>query len=300
MELVFRVSADGGTDGQLDNQKETPTIENLGGKGYNLVRLHQGGFNVPYAFIIVEKAFREFVQNFKEILGVQEGTEVSDESIEAIQKRIETTELSEKLKKEIESGLESIREHSTLENPLLAVRSSGVAEDLDSASFAGMNDTVLNVPCDLHQVCVALKNCWKSLFSRHSIEYRVRNGFSLIDTSIATVVQVMIPSESSGVVFTADPQTGSRAHLSLDGVQGLGEALVSGQVNTDHWTIRKPFAKHGHIVEDSQLGQQAYKMVSNYPESGMSKVELSEKEGRTACFTKHQVSVMMMMMMISS
>lgn len=108
----------------------------------------------------------------------------------------------------------------------------------------GMNETVLNVECDCSSVCHAVKECWKSLFTRRSIEYRVKNGFPAFDTSIAVIVQVMIPSEVAGVVFTVDPHTSSRAHLALDGVQGIGEALVSGMVVSDHWTIRKPYGDY--------------------------------------------------------
>ena len=238
---------------------------------------------------MVEKAFREYLKNIQDVLKIKDDEAINDEMIDEIRKRVDAIELNHSFLAELDSSLQSIREMSEMENPLLAVRSSGVAEDLDSASFAGMNDTILNVPCVLKDVCEALKKCWKSLFSRHSVEYRVRNGFSLINTSIAVVIQVMIPSDSSGVVFTADPRTESRAHCSLDGVQGLGEALVSGQVSSDHWTIRKPFAKHGAIVEEVQVGQQDYKMVSNYPDPGTSRVDLSEKEKQTACFTKSQV-----------
>ena len=251
--------------------------------------LHRAGFHVPYAVIVVEKAFREYLNNFRDVLKLTDKDAMKDEMIVEIQKRVDAIELTDSFLAELDSSLQSIREMSEMENPLLAVRSSGVAEDLDCASFAGMNDTILNVPCVLKDVCEALKKCWKSLFSQHSVDYRVRNGFSLIDTSIAVVIQVMIPSDSSGVVFTADPHTGSRAHCSLDGVQGLGEALVSGQVSSDHWTIRKPFAKHSTIVEEVQIGQQDYKMVSNYPNPGTSKVDLSEKEKKRACFTNSQV-----------
>ena len=173
----------------------------------------------------------------------------------------------------------------------MAVRSSGVAEDLDNASFAGMNETVLNVECDCSSVCHAVKECWKSLFTRRSIEYRVKNGFPAFDTSIAVIVQVMIPSEVAGVVFTVDPHTSSRAHLALDGVQGIGEALVSGMVVSDHWTIRKPYGDYDFFVEEAIINQQEFKLQSNYPKEGTSKIILSEEEGGKPSFTPDQVSI---------
>lgn len=127
------------------------------------------------------------------------------------------------------------------------------------------------------------------MFSERSIDYRVKHGFSPFDTSIAVIVQIMIPAEKAGVAFTADTQTGSRCHLSLDGVQGLGEALVSGMVNTDHWIIRKPYGKHSWYIEEDYIGHQEFKLVSNYPKEGTSRINLSEEESSSACFSKEEV-----------
>lgn len=208
-----------------------------------------------------------------------------------LQDQFNQKEFSKELVEEIQQHLTRLISQSPLSSPLLAVRSSGIAEDLDTASFAGMNDSVLNVRADISSVCQAIKCCWKSLFSRRSIEYRVKQGFSVLDTSIAVVVQIMIPSEKSGVVFTVDSQTGSRCHLCIDGVVGMGEALVSGQVNTDHWKIRKPFGDHSWYVELEHINRQAYKLVSNYPQEGTTQVDLSEEEGSTACFSKEEVGL---------
>lgn len=177
----------------------------------------------------------------------------------------------------------------SLPTPLLAVRSSGVTEDLEEASFAGMNDTILNVHADVDSVCDAVKDCWKSLFSKRSVLYRKENGFPEYNTSIAVVVQVMIPSESSGVLFTADAQSGSRGEISLDGVQGLGEALVSGQVNTDHWTVRKAYGERPMHITKTTLGSQEFKLVSNYPNAGTTKTMLTPDESKASSFTTAQV-----------
>ena len=190
---------------------------------------------------------------------------------------------------EIQNQLHDLMSNSPIPNPLLAVRSSGVAEDLETASFAGMNDTILNVECELEPVVKAIKKCWSSLFSQRSIQYRIQNGFSLLYTSIAVIIQVMIPATSSGVAFTADPQTGSRAHISLDGVQGMGEPLMSGQVNTDHWTIRKAYGDQDYRIEEEHIGCQSYKLVSNYPKPGTTRVDLSPAEAKASCFSRKEV-----------
>ena len=266
-------------------------LNTIGGKGFNLIVLAQGGFHVPNAFIIREEAFVEFRSGWNCPPELQQGETLTEEKANAIQKQFDEYELREELVAEIQNQLHDLQNNSSICNPLLAVRSSGVTEDLENASFAGMNDTVLNVHCDVASVCTAVKQCWKSLYSYRSIQYRVQNGFPAFDTSIAVVVQIMIPADCAGVAFTADPQTNSRAHISLDGVQGLGEALVSGQVNADHWRIRKPYGRRDYAIEEECLPVQSFKLVSNYPKAGTSKVELTAEEGSRACFTAEQVAV---------
>ena len=251
----------------------------------------QGGFIVPSAFIVIQDAFWEFRQELGFDFSTQQDLPISDDTIDYIRNLVDNHELKEELVAEINTRLHDLRNQSPIAHPLLAVRSSGVAEDLDNASFAGMNETVLNVECDCSSVCHAVKECWKSLFTRRSIEYRVKNGFPAFDTSIAVIVQVMIPSEVAGVVFTVDPHTSSRAHLALDGVQGIGEALVSGMVVSDHWTIRKPYGDYDFFVEEAIINQQEFKLQPNYPKEGTSKIILSEEEGGKPSFTPDQVSI---------
>lgn len=250
----------------------------------------QGGFCVPSAFIITQDAFSEFRKELGFNFSKQDST-ISDDTIDCIHNLVDNHELKEELVAEINTRLHDLINQSPISHPLLAVRSSGVAEDLDSASFAGMNETVLNVECNCSSVCHAVKKCWKSLFTRRSIEYRVKNGFPGFDTSMAVIVQVMIPSEVAGIAFTVDPHTSSRAHLALDGVQGMGEALVGGMVNSDHWIIRKPYGDYDFFVEEAIISQQEFKLQSNYPRGGTSKVLLSEEEGKQSSFTSAQVNL---------
>ena len=261
-------------------------IGTLGGKGFNLIVLAQGDFRVPYAFIVSEEAFRDYRQSWNysfDELGF--GKAQSEE----IQRQFDIHDLKYELIAEIQNQLHDLIYNSPIPNPLLAVRSSGVVEDLDDVSFAGMNETCLNVKCDIVEVTKAVKKCWKSIYSDRSIQYRVSNGYPAYDTSIAVIVQVMIPSDVSGVAFSADPQTGSRAHISLDGVQGLGDALVNGMVNADHWLIRKPYGERDMFIEDAHIHYQSFKLVSNYPDPGMMRVNLTKEEGNAACFSSHQV-----------
>jgi len=120
----------------------------------------------------------------------------------------------------------------------VAVRSSATAEDTASASFAGMNETFLNVR-GREAVIDAVKRCWQSLFGARTIYYRGQRGFSQSDMDIAVVVQRQIPSTRAGVMFTIDPATGERDHLVIEGSFGLGESVVSGQVSPDRYVVEK-------------------------------------------------------------
>ncbi|HNB54749.1 MAG TPA: PEP/pyruvate-binding domain-containing protein, partial [Anaerolineales bacterium] len=118
----------------------------------------------------------------------------------------------------------------------IAVRSSATAEDLPDLSFAGQQDTYLNV-LGTEQLLDAVRACWGSLWTARAIGYRMRNHIPHEETALAVVVQMMVPSEVSGVLFTANPLTGARDETVIDATFGLGEALVSGQVEPDHFIV---------------------------------------------------------------
>lgn len=274
---------------KLSDSLREPKVCELGGKGVSLVKLTRGGFCVPEGFIVMSTGFDEYVHSCDLITRVEKEPGDINEKRALILSLFAETPVQRDLVDSIQTMLDKINSNPSLPTPLLAVRSSGVTEDLDEASFAGMNDTILNVPTKADDVCEAVKKCWLSLYGKRSIVYRQENGFPPYNTSIAVVVQVMIPSEASGVVFTSDPQTGSRGEISLDGVQGLGESLVSGMVDADHWLIRKPYNKRKMFIEESRIGRQQFKLVSNYPQPGTTKTDLSETQGKTPAFTQQQI-----------
>jgi pyruvate,water dikinase len=122
------------------------------------------------------------------------------------------------------------------ETPLplsLAVRSSATAEDLPGASFAGQQETFLNVR-GKHDVLQAVKQCWSSLWTPRALVYRARAGIDPATVSLAVVVQALVPADAAGILFTANPLTGARDEIAIDAAWGLGEAIVSGLVTPDH------------------------------------------------------------------
>ena len=127
--------------------------------------------------------------------------------------------------------------YAEFETQPLAVRSSATAEDLPDLSFAGQQDTYLNV-IGIGPLLAAIINCWSSLWTARAIGYRIRNRIDHNEAALAVIVQQMVQSESSGVLFTANPLTGLRSEAVIDATFGLGEALVSGQVGD--WDVITP------------------------------------------------------------
>ncbi|CAJ36499.1 phosphoenolpyruvate synthase [Methanocella arvoryzae] len=217
-----------------------------GGKGANLCELTRAGFPVPPGFCITTAAYKTFIQTSGEMAGLLDQLDlVSPEDLGQIQElghrireHLRSLEMPEAIRSDI---LQALRK--TGEDRAYAVRSSATAEDLPTASFAGQQDTYLNVR-GKEQLLRAVQNCWASLFTDRAIAYRAKNGFGHRSVLLSVVVQQMVFPEISGIMFTADPVTGHRKTLVIDASFGLGEALVSGIVSADLYKVRA-----GEIVE---------------------------------------------------
>jgi len=213
-------------------------LENAGGKGENLSRLLQAGFRVPDGFVIRTRAYREFVDanDLRDwLLAAVDEVDASDpaalEAVSAlIRGRFVGGQMSETLMKAIRAA------YLVYADTPVAVRSSATAEDLPEMSFAGQQDTFLQV-LGQEAFITAVKACWSSLWTARAIGYRARNAISHAEVALAVVVQKMVPAEVSGVLFTANPLSGSRMEVAIDAAFGLGEALVSGQVEPDHYEV---------------------------------------------------------------
>ncbi len=214
------------------------TLETAGGKGTNLARLTRAGFAVPQGFIVTTKAYREFVHANRWLSTIQSAVEhLSAEDAGALEKastQIRVAFSAGKIPEETKSAIQQA--YADFDNKPVAVRSSATAEDLPDLSFAGQQDTYLNV-VGAEQLLASVINCWSSLWTARAIGYRIRNHIRHEDAALAVVVQEMIQSEASGVLFTANPLTGLRSESVIDATLGLGEALVSGQVEPDHYVV---------------------------------------------------------------
>ena len=214
------------------------TLDAAGGKGMNLVRLTRAGFAVPPGFIISTDAYREFVSANRWLPAILSGVaDLSAEdanALERISAQIRVAFSAGKMPEEVESAIRAA--YADLEDKPVAVRSSATAEDLPDLSFAGQQDTYLNI-IGAEQLLEAVVNCWSSLWTARAIGYRIRNRIDHGEAALAVVVQEMVQSEASGVLFTANPLTGLRTESVVDATFGLGEALVSGQVEPDHYVV---------------------------------------------------------------
>jgi len=214
------------------------TLALAGGKGMNLASLARAGFPVPPGFIITTDAYRAYVaaNQIQDRLLAHVKTLAPDDPVALDAASGEIAALFEKgrVPDEIASAIASA--YRDLASPPVAVRSSATAEDLPGLSFAGQQDTYLNIISG-EAVLDAVKKCWASLWTARAIGYRARNHLPPDEVTLAVIVQQMIASESSGVLFTANPLTGRRAEMVIDASFGLGEAIVSGQVEPDHYVI---------------------------------------------------------------
>ena len=136
------------------------------------------------------------------------------------------------------------------------MRSSATAEDLPDASFAGQQDTYLNIRGG-DALIDAIKRCWASLWTARAIAYRQRQGIAPLDVSLAVIVQMMVPATAAGVLFTVNPVTGSTAEMLINATWGLGESLVSGRVNPDTLVVDKGTGHIKHV----ELGDKAVMTV---------------------------------------
>src|SRR5215216_597329 len=214
------------------------TLETTGGKGLNLVRLTRAGFQVPRGFIISTEAYRLFVETNRWLPMIESAVEnISPEDASALEKtsaQIRAAFSVGLMPPEVESAIRAA--YAEFRDIPVAVRSSATAEDLPDLSLAGQQDTYLNIVGE-DQVLKAVINCWSSLWTARAIGYRLRNHIPQDQVALAVVVQEMIPSDVSGVMFTANPLTGLRSETVIDATFGLGEALVSGQVEPDHYVV---------------------------------------------------------------
>lgn len=226
------------------DQIDKHDISLAGGKGANLGEMTQAGFPVPPGFVVTSHAFYEFLsQNKLEIkikhllntLNLNNPHSLKQVS-DLIKSYIREGKLSDDLKIEIYQAYKKLGSSSS--DAFVAVRSSATAEDLPGASFAGQQETFLNVKGETNLI-LKIKECWASLYEERAIFYRHENHFDNRKIGIAVPVQKMIESDKSGVMFTINPVNNDKSRIIIEAVYGLGEMIVQGKVKPDHYEVLK-------------------------------------------------------------
>ena len=219
-------------------------LSEAGGKGANLGELRRAGFPVPDGFIITTAAYAL----------AAEAAGVADETPANARLRLAASPVPAGIADAVRGA------YRALEASAVAVRSSATAEDLPDASFAGQQDTILGVTGE-DAVLDAVRKCWASLWNDRAVAYRQTHDVPAHGLRLAVVVQRMVEAHTAGVLFTADPITGRRRRAAIEAVRGLGEQLVSGAVNPDHFVVDTRsgavLERRGDILNDAQLRELA-------------------------------------------
>ena len=252
----------------------------VGGKGANLGELTSAGFPVPNAFVLTTAAYDYFIEKGKlfekinkELASIDRTSDQSlTEASERIRELFEKCSIPSDLKKDVVDSYKKLFKGDKTEG-FVAVRSSATAEDLPDASFAGQQETYLNVHGE-EDLFDKIRKCWSSLFTARAIAYREKQGFAHEDVKLAVVVQKMVNSEMSGIMFTVDPNSGAK-EIVIEAGFGLGEAIVGGEVTPDTYKVDKS----NMSIKQKRISTQRWKYTKDPKDGHTVKVDIpAEKE----------------------
>ena len=283
------------------NEVGIADIGSVGGKNAALGEMYSNlvslGVNVPDGFALTADAYRYFFkktgldEKIKKILSDINTKDIHNLQIHGkkVREEILKATLPQDLQNIIANSYKKLEEKYG-KNIDTAVRSSATAEDLPGASFAGQQETYLNIH-GIENVLIATKKCIASLFTDRAISYRADKGFSHFDTALSVGVQCMVRSDisSSGVAFTIDTETGFDKVIVINGIYGLGEFIVQGEVIPDEFIIFKPTLENGiqNPIIGRNLGKKNTKLV--YAKNGTKREKVSLYDQQKFCLTNEEI-----------
>jgi pyruvate,water dikinase len=272
------------------------TLENVGGKGMSLAKLARAGLPVPDGFHITTEAYRQFVTANDlqtKILATLEDVDTSlpamlETASVTISRLFADAPTPEDISSTITAAYRTLdNRQSKISNPKsVAVRSSATAEDLPGASFAGQQETYLNIRGE-EAVLDAVKKCWASLWTARAIAYRAKQNIAPDSVALAVVVQELVFADAAGIMFTANPLDGERGEVVINAAWGLGEAIVSGVVTPDTLTLKKRKAKVIHRETAEKLA------MTVRTESGVREQPVPDDLKKKAVLTNRQAIELM-------
>jgi pyruvate,water dikinase len=265
----------------------------VGGKSANLGEMMKAGIPIPPGFAVTSHAYKEFIERtglkskiseaLKEVANSRDPKAFEDVSAR-IRRIIEEEEVPEDIARAIVENYRKLCEKIGRAKVPVAVRSSATAEDLPGASFAGQQDTFLNVEGE-EEVLLKVKKCWSSLFTSRAIFYRQEKGIDHDKVLMSVVVQKMVNAKAAGVMFTIHPVTGEEDKIVIEGSWGLGEAVVSGSVTPDTYVVDKRTLK----ILEKRIAEKTHEVVRD-PSSGQTvKVEVPPERRKAPCLTDEEV-----------
>ena len=266
----------------------------VGGKCANLGEMLQAGIPVPYGFAVTAQAYQLFIEKTgiaKKIYSIisETVTDINnpqqyEEASKKVRELIESTKMPEVIDKAIREAYRKLSERAKMKEVSVAVRSSATAEDLPDASFAGQQETYLNVEGE-DDLIEKTRKCWSSLFTPRAIFYRTTKGFRHEDVLISVGVQKMVNSRSAGVMFTINPVTGDRNQIVIEGNWGLGESVVSGAVTPDDFIVNKETLE---IIE-RRIAKKTVEYIRDPKGKGTIHVEVPKDRQEKPCLEDREI-----------
>jgi len=275
-------------------KKDIPLV---GGKNANLGEMLRAGIPIPPGFAVTAYAFKKFItetriaekiyKTIKETVTDISNPKQFEEASKKIRRLIESTSMSEEIQKAVTNAYKGLGEKTGSSQVFVAVRSSATAEDLPDASFAGQQETYLNVKGTKDLLEKTVK-CWSSLFTPRAIFYRTQKGFRHEDVLISVGVQKMVNSKTAGVTFTINPVTGKENEIVIEANWGLGETVVSGEVTPDRYVVDKKTLK----VIERKIAKKTVERIRDPMAGKTVEVKVSPEKREQPCLTDEEILIL--------
>jgi pyruvate, water dikinase len=278
----------------FDNLRNTD-VSIVGGKNASLGEMIHAALPVPFGFAVTAFSYERYIQEKKiaeqiykiiaETVTNPNDPKQYDTASKKIRELIEKTVMPKDMENAIKAAYKDLNKRLELKDTFVAVRSSATAEDLPDASFAGQQETYLNVK-GADDLIDKVRKCWSSLFTPRAIFYRTEKGFPHEKVFISVGVQKMVNSRAAGVMFTINPVTGNRDEIVIEGNFDLGETVVSGAVNPDDFVIDK----NSMLIKERRISRKTVKYVRD-PETGKTvHLDIPEDEQKTVCISDQEIN----------
>jgi len=266
----------------------------VGGKNANLGEMISSGLPVPPGFAVTAYSYEKFIKDthiaekiyeiINETVTDKNNPKQYDAASKKIRKLIEKSAVPEKIENAVKSAYKELNKRLNLKDVFVAVRSSATAEDLPGASFAGQQETYLNVK-GAEDLIEKVVKCWSSLFTPRAIFYRNEQGFAHDKVFISVGVQKMVNSRAAGVTFTLNPVTGDTDEIVIEGNYGLGETVVSGAVNPDDFVIDKKTLK----IKERRIARKTVQYIRD-PKTGETlHLDVPEDKQKQPCINEEEI-----------